>query len=47
MAFFHIPLPEAYDAEVDIDADTGKPMIIGSRLDGRGAPNCENSWASR
>jgi hypothetical protein len=41
MAFWHIPLPDAYDAEVDLDPSTGEPLIIGQRRDGRGAPKCE------
>jgi hypothetical protein len=36
LAFFHIPLPEAYE-KADLDPIGHKPLDFGRRLDGKGA----------
>ena len=38
MAIFHIPLPEVYDEQPDIDPKSGSPLVFGSEDEGRGAP---------
>lgn len=38
MAIFHIPLPEVYDEQPDIDQKSGSPLVFGSEEEGRGAP---------
>ncbi|KAI5480013.1 phosphatase dcr2 [Pseudohyphozyma bogoriensis] len=43
ISFLHIPLPEVYDAPIDIGMD-GKRLVTGERFEGRGAPKFNSGF---